>query len=182
MLVVPWSLVNKGVVWVTSAFTLGAIIPKQRVALAAAAGSAMMVTAVVSFYGPQVVSDFNSSALWLVLAVVAGLAYGAAGNLWRGGNTFQCFMAVALLGAAFVMEGLWELWYQENGDSIVLFLLVGLTVPLVLGRTWRSRLWGILAVGPLGVLAVIAMFLIGSLPRFGSELLHFWEDLLRDLV
>ncbi len=61
-------------------------------------------------------------------------------------------IALALLSGVFVAEGLNDVRYIPTVRTAGwVLLVVGLLVPLVLGRSWRERLFGLAAMVPVAL-------------------------------
>jgi hypothetical protein len=128
----------------------------------------------------------HASQVWLAVAVVAGPAAGLAAAIWRYRTGVLRAIAVALVGAVLVTEGLLGLW-QVGGPFVglgsdadswfgidpsaavhLLEVAIGLAMPVVLLPVPRERL---IAYGSVGALA------IAGIPTAGVAL-----DLLRRLA
>lgn len=139
------SIANTGSAWVAGAFVAGALAPR----LAPLLGLLTQVGAVVGYYGyaelvRDGMGDLRAPSVWLCFAVVAGPVFGLAGTWWRRGAGRRPIMGAGLLGGVFAMDGLWHLTVLHYLATGVAFTAVGVLIPLVLGRTWRERLLGLL--------------------------------------
>jgi hypothetical protein len=153
--------------WLTVAFAVGALQPRVRTA--AAAGFVSLALALVGYYG-MVLLRFGYAtvgrtlALWTAGALAGGLVFGPAGYYWRHGAFRERTVAVALLGAAWVAEAGYLALVLNMRDVAVGYLLIGLVIPLLLGRTLRGRVlaWAAMLpavlLGGLGFLAVVMLF------------------------
>jgi hypothetical protein len=151
-------LANSGAVWVVAAFVAGAWYRKPPVK-PPVLGVATQVGAVVGYYGyAQLLrggaGSLNAPFVWFLFAVFAGWLFASAGARWRAEGRASRVLAGALLGAAFLMEGLWILWRLDAAALGWTFLAVGGLVPLLIGRSIKERIYGALAVVPLGIVAV----------------------------
>lgn len=179
-------LANSGAVWSVGAFVAGALLvyretgtataahPRRRIGHArgqwipVVAGLIVEVGAVIGYYGSATVfngDDLSATALrgpliWIVVAFLAGPLYGLAGAAYRGSRHRERVAAAALLGTVFVAEGGYLLAVLHYGGQALLMSLIGLAVPVALGRTNRARLHGLLTVLALIPLGLLAMWLL----------------------
>jgi len=155
----PWlAVVNSGAVWLAPAFAAGACC---RTDLGAgAAGTALLVTAVIAYYGsiPFLThgawSNPRSVGIWIAVSLVGGPAYGVAGRWWARSRSWKAWVGLGLLGGAFLAEGLSRLRVTNDTKAGAAMVLVGLFLPLVLGRSGRERISALLVEVP--VLAATA--------------------------
>lgn len=152
-----WStLANSGAVWLVFAFAAGA---SMRTDLSAAgAGAGILIGAVIGYYAavPIVVegaaANMRSVAIWTGTALIGGPVFGIAGRWWRREPFTKRVIALGLLGGVFVAEGLTDVRYIPTVRTAGWILLtVGSLVPLVLGRSWRERLYGYAAMVPVAL-------------------------------
>lgn len=158
-----WSQVANAISpWLFVAFLAGAVMPDARWAIVAGIGA--LVFALIGYYAMTEVrygigAGTGSLVRWGVGAIVGGPVFGLAGHAWRTGPPRRRAFALGLLAAVAVAEGLYNariLGYTEIG---VAFILAGLLVPLVLGRSREDRIGGYLAAIPalgLGALGYVA--------------------------
>lgn len=155
--------------WLLVAFVLGAAMPDRR--WAAAAGVAALLLSLVGYYLMIELrygygGSRGSLLLWGAGALVGGTAFGIAGQWWRAGRLWQRAAAIGLLAAVFVAEGVYQVRIQPDAAIGTGFVVVGLAVPLIAGRSRDERLGGYLAMVPalgLGLLGFVALFLLASL-------------------
>jgi hypothetical protein len=158
------ALVNSGAVWLAAAFVAGAVVRSDPAA--ALAGTAVLMAAVVGYYGsvPFVVEGASASsrsvAIWLATALVGGPVYGVAGRWWRGTRSWKAWVGLALLGGAFLAEGASRLRLGHGDPAGWGMLLAGLVIPLVLGRSTRERLFGLILMVPVVAATAIAYAVI----------------------
>ena len=152
-------LANSGAIWVTVAFMLGSVMSSDREA--AVAGIAALVFALIGYQLASSIARLPLGAsafvIWTGTALVGGPVFGIAGRRWRADTGRPRLVAIALLGAVFVAEGAYTLWAVPDlwRAGAVEFVL-GIAVPILLGRDHRERFTGLalLAVlAPLGLLA-----------------------------
>ena len=161
-------LANSGAVWLTVAFAVGSHMPSTR--WAAAAGFATLIAAVIGYYAavPLLVEGADASvrsvAIWLGPAIGGGPLFGAAGRWWRGVDATRSSLSTALMGGAFVAEGVYTLiriagptGSQEAAGWTM--LAIGLAVPVLLGHSMSERLRGSILLLPAS-LAGLAIFWI----------------------
>ncbi|TDD29183.1 hypothetical protein E1287_31505 [Actinomadura sp. KC06] len=159
---------NSGSVWVVAAFVAGAAVraPGWR---ACAAGAATQVGAVVGYYAyaesvRDGVGDLTWPLFWLVLALAAGPIFGTAGAWWRTGQGWRRLAGPAVLGAVFGMDALHYLIVLHYYSDAISYAVIGALIPLLLGRSVRSRLIG------LGCAVVLAFLALG--------VVHFLQSLM----
>jgi len=152
--------------WLTVAFFVGAFQVRPR--NAAGAGFVALAMALVGYYAMVFVrfgyaTVGSTLALWTIGALAGGLVFGPAGYYWRGGTFRARTIAVALLGAAWVAEAGYLALVLQMTEVAVGYAVIGLAVPLLLGRTGRGRImaWAAMVpavlLGALGFVAVIAV-------------------------
>ena len=165
-----WShLANSISPWLLVVFLVGSRLPGPR--WAAAAGVAILVLALVGYYAMVDLrfgygGSTSSLALWSIAAVAGGPVFGVAGRWWVDPRRWRRAIAIGLMSSAAIAEG----WYLRGilpetavGTG---FIVVGLIVPLVLGRSWLDRGAGYLAMVPglaLGALGYVGFLAIGTI-------------------
>ena len=155
-----WStLANSGAVWLVFAFIAGSSMGSDLTA--AAAGTGTLAGAVIGYYAavPIVVegasANTRSMAIWTGTAFIGGPVFGLAGRWWRRGSITKRVIALGLLSGVFVAEGLNDVRYVPTVRSAGwVLLMVGLLVPMVLGRSWRERLLGLVAMLPVALVTL----------------------------
>lgn len=151
--------------WLLVAFLLGAAMPDRR--WAAVAGVAALILSLVGYYLMIELrygygGSRGSLLLWGTGALIGGTVFGIAGHWWRQGRPWQVAAAIGLLAAVFVAEGAYQVRIQPDAAIGLGFVVVGLVIPLVFGRSRGERLRGYaamlpaLALGALGFIALIA--------------------------
>jgi hypothetical protein len=144
--------------WLTVAFFVGALQRGPRAGVAA--GFVTLALALVGYYA-LVYARFgytgSGSALWFwtIGALAGGLVFGAAGWYWRHGEHRMRTAAVALLGSAWLAEAGYLAMVLSMHAVAVGYALVGLAVPMLLGRTLRGRLLAYAAMVPAVILGAI---------------------------
>ena len=155
------------------AFLLGSVMPDVR--WAAGAGAAALLLALVGYYAMTelrygIGGGTGSLVVWGLSALVGGPVFGVAGRVWRVGPHRQRAVALGLLVAVGVAEGLYNAIVLGSPATAAGFIVAGLAMPLILGRSRKDRLgayvaalpWlGLAALGYLGLtwLAGVAAFL-----------------------
>ena len=131
---------------------------------AATAGIGVLLLALVGYdlailvrygYGPSL----GPRVPWGVGALVGGLVFGIAGRWWRAGLRRQRALALGLLVAVFVAEGIYNSVILSAPAVGAGFAAVGLLVPLILGRSRDDRIGAYVAAIPalgLGALGYLA--------------------------
>jgi hypothetical protein len=150
--------------WLLVAFLVGAAQPGWRPA--AVAGGATLLLALVGYYAMTLLQFAIGAGpvplFWIIGAVVGGPVFGAAGWAWRHGR--RPALALGLLTAAFIAEAGFHLVVHAEPPVAAGFVLAGLLVPLVLGRSRSERidayLWAIpmTLLGGLGFGAFIVLY------------------------
>ena len=164
------AIVNSGAVWLVPAFAVGA---RSRSDLtAAAAGTAILVVAVLAYYGsvpilvPGASSSSRSVAIWVATSLVGGPMYGIAGHWWRTSRSWRAWAGIGLLAGAFLAEGLARLRARHYDAAGLTMVAIGMAVPLILGRSARERVFGLLAEGP------VVVFTAGAYAVINWAFLH----------
>jgi uncharacterized protein DUF6518 len=126
--------------------------------VAAVAGAGTLVGAVIGYYAavPIVVdgasANMRSVAIWAGTALVGGPVFGIAGRWWRREPFPKRVVALGLLSGVFVAEGLTDVRYIPTVRTAGwVLLVVGLMIPLVLGRSQRERVFGFAAMVPVAL-------------------------------
>lgn len=146
--------------WLTVAFVVGATAPRPSVA--ALSGWLSLIAALVGYYGLVWLRFGYGPAgsaliLWTAAAIAGGFVFGASGWFWRQQGRTGSIVAIGLLAAVFISEAayLFRILRDEVRLFAIAYLVVGLLIPLVLGRSRRERLLGYAAVIPALALAVV---------------------------
>ena len=155
--------------WLLVAFLLGSVMPDRR--WAAAAGVAALLLSLVGYYLMIELrygygGGRGSLLLWGTGALIGGTVFGVAGQWWRRGEPWQRAAAIGVMAAVFVAEGIYQIRIQPDAAVGAGFVVVGLVVPLVLGRSKDERLRGYLALVPalaLGAIGFVALFAFATL-------------------
>jgi hypothetical protein len=154
--------------WLAVAFGVGAAAGSRRAA--AAGGLLALVFALVGYFGLVFVrfgyapSLGGANLVWLLGAAVGGPVFGLAGRWWRAHDGWLGAVGAALLGAAAIAEGVYLSGIETVAASAPLFVIAGLLVPIVLGRSNANRIRGLaalvpcLALGALGYLVLLATY------------------------
>lgn len=134
LLAYPWAeLANSSAVWALAAFVLGFAV-RIAPARAAVCGALLLVVAVEAYYLATVLTldddmanlTSRSTAVWLLLAVLAGAIYAAAGAALRSGGIAARMLGATITGAAFLAEAV----ALRGGSGRVLDLAVGAVVAM----------------------------------------------------
>ena len=154
--------------WLSVTFGVGYLAQARGTAVFA--GWLTLVMALVGYYG-MVFLRYGYTAgtgallLWALGAVLGGLVFGAGGWYLRNGSQRERALATGLLTAVWIAEGAYLLFILPNAAIGAGFILVGLTVPLVIGRSARERAWSYVAAAPflaLGVVGYVAFTLLSG--------------------
>lgn len=175
-----WSqLSNSGAVWVVSSFVAGALLADRGRGVVIAAGTMTEVGEVLGYYGgaqfllrdtPDLLPTLVSLLAWGVPALIAGPIFGLAGSWWRQERRLWQAIGVGLLGAVFIAEAIrmWQVLHYI--PEAVLLAVIGVLLPVALGRSLRGRLDGLLALVPTVAVGVLAYVVIDSFVGFAFGL------------
>jgi len=165
-----WSQVANAITpWLLVAFLLGSAMPDTRWAVAAGAGALLL--ALVGYYGMvQLRFGYGGGTgawiFWGLGALVGGPVFGVAGHWWRGPVHRRRAMAIGLLGAVAIAEGAYHVLVVDHPIVGAAFIVAGLLVPLVFGRSRDDRLGGYVAMVPIlllgGTLGYLAFSWLAS--------------------
>jgi hypothetical protein len=179
----PWTAyipANAIGAWLGLAFVLGA--SARTLPTGALRGLIGLVSAVVAYYvligvfgdGFRAIGASHAATVWGAVALLAGPVFGLAGATWRHGHGLPRSIAVAVLAASLIAEGVvfgaprWAHPDQVGTDPGAFVLaaeaLLGLALPWVLLRR-GERLAGYLAVAILAVMAAVAIGPLTSVLR-----------------
>ena len=163
-----WSQVANAISpWLIVAFLVGSRMPDRR--WAAGAGIATLVLALVGYYAMTelrygIGGGTSSLLFWGLGAIVGGPVFGIAGLAWRVGPARQRALAIGLVAAVAIAEGIYHAVVLSTPDVGAGFIVAGLLAPLVLGRSWEDRRWGYvatipaLALGAFGYVVFLALY------------------------
>ena len=151
-------LANSGALWVTVAFAVGALMMSDRESVVA--GMACLLLALVGYELAALAAhtSLGSSAvvIWSGTALVGGPVFGLAGHRWRTDAGWTRVGAIALLGAVFVAEGTNTLLrIPDLARAGWVEVVIGLGVPIVLGRDRWERAAGLALLVPLSLLGLL---------------------------
>jgi hypothetical protein len=151
-------LANSGAIWLSVAFGVGASMASDR--QAAVAGLATLFMALLGYQiaAALTLASMSTSAffIWSATAIVGGPLFGLAGRLWRVGNGRGPIVAIALLGAVYLAEGLNTLLsIPDLARAGWLEVVAGLVLPMLLARSWRERRGALLLLVPLSLAGVL---------------------------
>jgi hypothetical protein len=144
--------------WLAVAFLIGAAMPRSRWAAIAAAGT--LVFALVGYYAMTelrygIGAGTGSLVRWGIGAAVGGPVFGVAGFLWRHGSAVQRAVGVGLLAAVFIAEGVYQTFVVDHRTVGTGFVVTGLVLPVLLGRSWPDRLRAYALAAPALVLGAV---------------------------
>ena len=148
--------------WLTVAFFVGGLQLGPRAG--AAAGFVTLALALVGYYALVYVrfgytGGGSALLLWTIGALAGGLVFGPAGWYWRHGEFRVRTVAAALLGSAWLAEAAYLALVLSMNAVAIGYALVGLAVPMLLGRTLRGRLLAWAAMVPAVILGAIGFAL-----------------------
>jgi hypothetical protein len=144
--------------WLLVAFLVGSIMPGRTAAVAA--GAATLVLALVGYYAMTqlrygIGGGTGSLVFWGIGAAVGGPVFGLAGREWADGPHVRRAIALGLLSAAAITEGGYHAAVLDEPPVATGFVVGGLLVPLVLGRSARDRVGAYVAAVPALVLGAL---------------------------
>jgi hypothetical protein len=137
-------LVDSASLWLVAPFVLGSLMRTARGAAAAGMVCAMVQLGAAS--GTTALRGLHTGTslvwFWVTCAVVFGPLFGAAGHLLRRGETSARGLGGALLAAIFIVEGIWNYFYELHDDgSGWLWVGVGLGLCAALLATPTRLRW-----------------------------------------
>jgi hypothetical protein len=147
-----WSqLANAITPWLVIAFLVGARMPDR--SWAAGAGAATLILALVGYYAMTelrygIGGGTSSLIFWGLGAIVGGPVFGLAGRTWLTGSSWPRALAIGLVAAVAIAEGLYHVVVLAEPSVGAGFIAAGLMAPLILGRTREDRLRGYVATLP----------------------------------
>jgi hypothetical protein len=163
-------LANSGAVWLTVAFGVGAAMVSDRQAAVAGLGSLLMALLGYQLAASVAQAPMSTSAvlIWSATAIVGGPVFGLSGRRWRSDRGRGRLLAMALLGAVYVAEGANTLLsIPELANAGWAEVIVGVGVPVVLGRDRAERLGALGLLVPLALLGVLVYQAIDRLFLMG---------------
>jgi len=145
--------------WLLVAFLVGAVMTSR--AGAAASGVATLVFALIVYYALIELrygygASTTSLLFWGLGALVGGALFGGAGWVWRHDPRHPWrAAALGLVGAVFVAEAVYEVIAVGYPLTGAIFLVVGVALPVILGRSREDRLGGLVAILPAVLLGAL---------------------------
>ena len=144
--------------WLLVAFLVGSRVADRQWAVFA--GVVALAFALVGFYGMTslrfaIGGGTGSWLFWGLGALAGGVVFGWAGYEWRHGPHVRRAIAIGLLAAVAIAEGIYHLRIEPEAAIGIGFIVVGLLVPLVAGRSSRDRLGGYVAIVPALALSAV---------------------------
>jgi hypothetical protein len=131
------------------------------------AGFATLLGALLGYYvAAHFLVEASASsdlvAFWIGIALVGGPLFGMAGHWWGDAREWRRVAGAALLGAVIVAEGIYlvRVVIPEDRPAGWVEIAVGIVVPLLLGRSARDRLLGLLALLPALLLGIAGFALM----------------------
>ncbi|HEU4808153.1 MAG TPA: DUF6518 family protein [Homoserinimonas sp.] len=152
----PWgTLANTSALWGLVPFfvALGVRARGWRSVTTGILSLALMVTAWV-LLSPVPVA-WREVAMWAVVATIAGALCGVAGSLARNRRPWTHRAALAFIGGIVAGEAVYGI-LLIGGPQWWFELVIGLALPLTLGRNWGDRLFSVLGA------SVVACALYGA--------------------
>ena len=160
--------------WLLVAFLVGSAMPGRRAA--ALAGAATLVLALFGYYAMTTLrfgigASTASLVFWGLGAVLGGPVFGGAGWWWRRGWHRARASALGLLTAAFIAEASYHAIVLAEPQVAIGFVIAGLLVPLILGRSRDDRLGAYVAAVPATLLGALgfagAIWIYGVIASVG---------------
>ncbi len=159
-------LANSGAIWLAVAFVVGSRMASDREAVVAGAATLLLALIGYELAARMVGTSISVTGLvvWSGTALVGGPVYGLAGRRWGVGEGGSRALAVALLGAVFVAEGAYTLLAIPDLARVGwVEVVVGIALPVLLGRDARERLVGVALLVPLACAGLLAFGVINAL-------------------
>jgi hypothetical protein len=166
---------NSIAVWAVAAFLLG-FLSRWTLPVGVLGAIVCLVVAVPSYYLAATLIQNDDSAnmysaaalLWMGLGVVAGTVFGAAGVLARTAGLLGT-AAGAMPGAVLFAEATMELRRigspdydnAELAEYTAVLIVLGATLTVVVGRSWRERGLALLIALPLTAVGYVLLSLTG---------------------
>jgi hypothetical protein len=162
-------LANSGAVWAVGAFLAGVVLAPAGWR-PVTAGTGVLAGAVIGYYagatlflpGRSTTAALVAPAAWLAVALLAGPLFGTAGAWWLDERRGRRITGPALLGGAFIAEGLDLLIVLHYVAEAGTMFTIGALIPVVLGRTVRDRVSGLLALVPVTGLGLAGYLIVGK--------------------
>lgn len=153
--------------WLLVAFLVGSRMPDRP--WAAGAGIMTLALALVGYYTMTelrygIGAGTTSLIFWGLGTVVGGPVFGIAGLAWRVGPPLRRRLAIGLVAAVAIAEGIYNAVVLSSPGVGAGFIVAGLIAPLILGRTRDDRLFGYVAtlpalgLGAAGYVVFIALY------------------------
>jgi hypothetical protein len=161
----PWfELANSAAVWAVAAFALGRAIGTD-IVVAAVSGALFLTVAVEAYYLAAALALDDSTAnltsrttiIWIVLGVLAGAAFAAAGSVSRRPDDLYAAPAVALGASVLFAEAI----ALRDGWSVLLDAVLGAVVLVTSAAGARRRLLACAASVPLTAFVVFTFGALG---------------------
>ena len=161
-------LANSITPWLAVAFVVGSGAPARGSAVAG--GALTLIGALVGYYALVGLrfgywpSLRGAVLLWVIGALVGGPVFGLMGRWWRGADPWRRAVGPALLGAAAIAEGVYLSRIETVASAAPAFIVVGLVLPVVLGRSREDRVRALvalvpcLALGGAGFVALLGLY------------------------
>jgi hypothetical protein len=160
----PWSsLVNSVTPWLLAAFFVGAL--SRGLGRAMRYGCLVTILELVGYTVTSSLRGYPSglaiTLFWALSAVVGGPVFGWAGLQWSRGSNVRSALGAAILAGSFLAEGT-EVYAirLSDGESAVLFWLLGVATLLILGlvkRNLKSAIAWLAVTLPVGVVAEVVL-------------------------
>src|SRR4051812_15411336 len=126
------------------------------------AGAGLLMAAGVGDYAPGppgvegAPARSRAGGVWRATAPGGGAGSRVAGRWWRRRSGWPSWLALVLLGGAFLAEGASRLRAGHDDAAGWAMVAVGPLLPLALGRTGRDRTYGLVATVPVVAFTAIA--------------------------
>lgn len=156
------ALVNSGAIWLAISFLLSTLF--NTLPWAGVGGLLALASEVLGYFLSawlffDIPVPTTGLLVWLGVAVVGGPLSGIASYWWRRGKLWQRITGASFLSGVFVGEGSYYLLFlmSEKGIAGGVMIAVGVVLALILGRSWRERLYNLAAL-PVVVLLVLGVY------------------------
>ncbi len=150
--------------WLLVAFALGSVMPSWR--WAAAAGIGSMLLALAGYYGLIEIrfgygASSGSIVFWGIGALAGGSVFGIAGRAWRDDRPWYRGVAIGLLAAVTIAEGVYLIGILTEPLVGVMFIAAGVSVPPLVGRSAADSRRGYIAMIPALALGLLGYTVFG---------------------
>ncbi|MBO0801895.1 MAG: hypothetical protein J2P25_02320 [Nocardiopsaceae bacterium] len=158
-----YQIADSGAAWSAVAFVAGALLADRGVRVAAVGGLAAELGLVTGYYG---FAEFGRGGMgmltpvlvWLVMAVVAGPLFGAAGAWWRRGDRRRRIVGGGALAGAIGAEAACYAFVLHYMPQACVSAALMVALPLAMARGNHERALTLVAAVPLALCAYVVVY------------------------